>query len=109
MAAISISGKLCSDDYAILVPELERLIKEHGKLRLLVELIDFEGWSAGAFWEDAKFDVKHFRDFERIAIVGENTWQRGMAMFCKPFTTATVHYFEQRSEAQDWIYEGLDA
>jgi hypothetical protein len=31
---------------------------------------------------------------ERLAMVGETRWQHGMATFCKPFTTATVHYFD---------------
>lgn len=38
-------------------------------------------------------------------IAGENKWQKGMAVFCKPFTTATVRYFDhsQLPEARQWI------
>jgi hypothetical protein len=41
-------------------------------------------------WEDIKFSVKHFADIERLAMVGDKKWQRGMAAFCKPFTKATI-------------------
>jgi hypothetical protein len=56
-------------------------------------------------WEDIKFDVKHFRDIERLALVGEKKWEEGMATFCKPFTTAEVRYFDraQVDDAREWI------
>ena len=85
---IELTGRLQQEDYGHFVPAVERLVKEHGKIRMLVEMNDFHGWSAGALWEDIKFDLKHFRDIERLAIVGEKAWERGMAAFCKAFTTA---------------------
>ena len=72
---------------------MEKAIQEHGKVRLLVEMRDFHGWGVGALWEDIKFDAKHFCDFERIAMVGDKQWEKGMAVFCKPFTTAKIRYF----------------
>jgi hypothetical protein len=65
------------------------------------------GWDAGALWEDAKFAVKHYADIERIAMVGETTWQHGMATFCKPFTRATTRYFDHAEmvEARKWLEE----
>lgn len=39
-------------------------------------------------------DVKHFNDIERLAIVGDSKGEKGMAIFCKPFTTATVRHFD---------------
>lgn len=102
---VRIDGKLHRDDYEELAPTVERLIDEHGRIRLLVVLHDFHGWDAGALWEDVKFDLKHFSDVERLAIAGESAWQRGMAIFCRPFTTAKVRYFpiEELPAAREWI------
>ena len=102
---IRLSGKLTSADYENFVPSVEGLIKEHGKLRLLVVLHDFHGWTMGAMWEDMKFDYRHFHDIERLAIVGEKKWEAGMAAFCKPFTSAKIQYFDQSkaADAQAWI------
>ncbi len=38
-------------------------------------------------------------------MVGEKRWQHGVAAFCKPFTTATVRYFDRAAatEAQKWV------
>ena len=48
-----------------------------------------------------------FSDIERLAIVGENKWQQGMATFCKPFTKATIRYFDHAdaAEARKWLGE----
>jgi len=108
---IHISGKLVKADYEHFVPEFERLVLLHGKLRVLFDMTDFHGWDARALWEDIKFDIKHFADIERLAMVGDKKWQHGMATFCKPFTKATIRYFDHTAaaEAQKWLDESVAA
>jgi len=105
VVAVRVSGKLTKDDYKRFVPEVERLIREHGRIRVLFEMHDFQGWEMGALWEDIKFDLKHFSDIERLAMVGERKWEKGMAVFCKPFTTAEIRYFDhaEADKARRWI------
>jgi len=105
---VQLSGKLTHDDYREFVPATERLIEEHGKVRILMVMHDFHGWEMAALWDDLKFDVRHFRDIERLAMVGETKWEKGMAAFCKPFTTAKIQYFDhaKTDEARAWIAEG---
>jgi hypothetical protein len=104
---VDIHGKLDRRDFEMFVPETERLIRLHGKIRILVTMHDFEGWKAGALWEDLKWDVKHFNDIERLAIVGHKDWHKWMAGFCKPFTTAQVRYFtlDEVDAAHQWLNE----
>jgi len=104
-----LSGKLTREDYEHFLPVVERLIRQHGKIRMLVQMHDFHGWTAGALWQDIKFDLKHFRDIERLALVGEKAWEHGMAVFCKPFTTATIRYFacHEIDKAEAWIQADL--
>jgi hypothetical protein len=105
----TLGGKLTKADYQHFVPEVERLIRQHGKISMVVQMRDFHGWTMGALWEDIKFDLKHFRHIERLALVGDRKWEAGMAVFCKPFTTATVRYFDESKaeEAFHWIHEGI--
>ncbi|MCM8525764.1 MAG: STAS/SEC14 domain-containing protein [Lentisphaeraceae bacterium] len=100
-----VSGKLTDDDFKLFVPEIEANLKKHDKLRLMVVFTDFKGWDLHALWDDIKFDFQHFNDFEKIAMVGEKSWQKWMAIFCKPFTMARVKYFEKDDivEAMAWL------
>lgn len=102
---VQVSGKLVHDDYQHFVPQFERLLKQHGKIRVLFEMAGFHGWQAGALWDDIKFDLKHFSDIERLAMVGDKKWEKGMSVFCKPFTTAKIRYFDsaQVAEARSWL------
>jgi hypothetical protein len=104
-----LSGKLTKQDYESFGPRVEAQVAQHGKLRILVHMKDFHGWTLGGLWEDLKFDWKHFSDIERLALVGESRWEAGMATFCKPFTRATVRYFnsDKAEEAHQWTLEGL--
>jgi len=105
--AIHDSGKLLKADYEQFVPEFERLLQQHGTLRLLFDMSDFHGWDVSAAWEGTKFGVKHFADIKRLAMVGEKAWQHGMAIFCNPFTKATIRFFDHAdaAEARKWLSE----
>ncbi len=103
------TGKLTKEDYAHFVPEIEGLVKDHGKIRILFNMRDFHGWTAGALWEDVKFDLKHFAHIERIAMIGERPWEHGMSWFCKPFTRAKIRWFGRNDAeaARKWLEAGL--
>ena len=101
---VQVTGKLSKEDYEHFVPRTEQMM-EHGKIRILFSMHEFKGWDMGALWEDIKFDLKHFKDIERLAIVGDKKWEHGMALFCKPFTTAKTQYFDQTDieQARTWL------
>ena len=104
---VQVTGKLETADYDHFVPEFERLVREHGRVRVLFEMAGFQGWTAGALWQDTRFAVRHFGDIDRLAVVGEKAWQEGMATFCKPFTQATIRYFDHANtaDARMWLGE----
>ena len=99
--------KLTKDDYELFVPQLENLMEKEDTIRILVEFQDFQGWTLGALWEDTKFGTKHFNDIDRLAIVGDRQWEKFLASFIKPFTTATVRYFDslEKEAAKQWLKE----
>jgi SpoIIAA-like len=107
LLVVRVSGKLEAGEYEHFTPLVDGAVKRFGKIRVAVVMKDFHGWSASGLWEDTKFDLKHFRDIERLAMVGEKTWEKGMAIFCKPFTTATIRYFDIADEAaaMAWVQE----
>jgi hypothetical protein len=102
---VQVSDKLTHEDYLHFVPEFERLLKQHGKIRVLFEMLEFHGWEGAAMWDDIKFDVRHFTDIDRLAMVGDRKWEKGMSVFCRPFTTAKIRYFDHTAiaEARAWV------
>ena len=103
--AVHVTGRLAAADYTRFVPEFERLVQQRGPLRVLFDMAGLHGWDAGAMWADTKFAMHHFRDIDRLAVLGEKKWQEGMATFCKPFTKATIRYFDHAhaDDARNWL------
>jgi hypothetical protein len=101
------TGKLTDQDYQeILIPSLEALINQHGRIRLLCFMDeDFAGLEAGALWDDAKFFLPHKDDFEKMAIVGGPKWiELAMRLFAS-LMKGDVKTFpsDQLPQAWDWI------
>jgi len=103
--AFKVTGKLEADDYKYFRPKLEKLLEKEGPLSLLIKLEDFEGWTAQAAWEDMKIGFKHRNDFLRIAIVGNSIWEKLMAGFGDLFTDIEVQYFDDESNALEWLHQ----
>jgi hypothetical protein len=105
IVSVRVTGKLTKEDYSKLVPEVETALARSGKINMEFDLHDFHGWAAGALWEDVKFDVKHFSDIGRVAIIGDKKWEHGLAVFAKPFTAAKIKYFDRARarDAETWL------
>jgi hypothetical protein len=105
--AFKLSGKLHDGDYKTFVPLIDDAIAKSGKVRILAQFHDFRGWDLHALWDDIKFSTTHCTKIERIAIVGDKTWEKWMAMVCKPFTRASVRYFDEHelAAAAAWLEE----
>ena len=103
-----LSGKLHDEDYKHFVPAIDAAAAAHGKVRLLAHFHDFHGWDAHALWDDIKFSTTHCTKIERIALVGEKKWEEYMAKVCKPFSMATIKYFDasEIDAAWNWVGEG---
>ncbi len=98
--------KLTEKDYReVLVPRLEAVLREHGKVRVLFHLDpDFQGWTAGGLWEDLKLDWQHLGDFEKVALVGASIWvDAGMKLFAH-FMPGQVRTFLREHLAEAWIW-----
>lgn len=106
---LKLHGKLHDEDYQSFVPMVDAVVAAEGKVRLFAQFEDFHGWDLHAAWDDFRFGMRHYRDFDRVAMVGDRNWEAWMATLYKPFTRAEVRYFDasQIDEAWDWIREGV--
>ncbi len=99
-----LSGKLHDEDYQTFIPIVDAAVAAEGKVSMYVAFADFDGWDLHAAWDDIKFAVAHYSDFDRIAMVGDKKWEEWMARLCKPFTQATVSYFDVSETAAAWAW-----
>ncbi|HQT26449.1 MAG TPA: STAS/SEC14 domain-containing protein [Burkholderiales bacterium] len=69
-------GRVTRKDYEeVLIPKIERMLREHEKVRCYYELgQEFEGMDAGAAWEDMIVGLEHFSKWERVAAVTDVQW-----------------------------------
>ena len=100
------SGKLHDEDYKTFVPLVDAAIAKDGKVRVLAQFHDFHGWDLGALWDDIKFSTTHCTRIERIALVGEKTWEKWMTKVCKPFTLAKIKYYGAAEIDAAWQWLG---
>jgi hypothetical protein len=104
VVGVKLSGRLHDEDYRRFVPMIESILTAEGKVRLFVQFEEFEGWDMHAAWDDFKFALNHYSDFERIAMVGDRRWEKWMASVCKPFTKAKVKYFDRSEVDAAWTW-----
>jgi hypothetical protein len=67
VAAFKATGRVNKDDYDnVLIPELERVDKEHGHIHFLLLLeTSVKNFSAGAWLQDIWMGIKHFRGWKK--------------------------------------------
>jgi len=108
LLAVRITGTLDKSDYDDLLHQVETRRRERPDLSLLVHLKDFDGWdSFSAAVEDARTGVEIGGAVNRIALVGDSSWERWMTVAIKPFVDSEVRYFDAADldEAFAWARE----
>lgn len=105
---MQVNGRLTKEDFKPFTAEFDRLVRQHGKLRVLADITGFKGLDGGALWEDLKLSVKHFDDLERMAVIGDKRWEEVLTNLAKPFNTMTLRYFDHadKATARTWLREG---
>jgi hypothetical protein len=78
------TGKIGKVDYEhVLEPAVKDMLASRGEVRFVYVLgDDFEGYTAGAGWEDAKLGMSDFTKWKRCAVATSHDWIRhGVSMF----------------------------
>ncbi|GIX21363.1 MAG: hypothetical protein KatS3mg121_0146 [Gammaproteobacteria bacterium] len=104
VVAIKCSGKVHDEEYKEVAARLEEIIRERGRIRLLTQFEDFHGWDLQAAWDDLVFGLKHAGDLERIAVVGDQPWERWIANVSRWFVSGPVRYFDVKEADKAWYW-----
>ena len=101
-----IDGEVKQNDIDQAADVMEDSLEEQGKLRLLMEVKHLEGYdSIAAFMKDTQKTFQHYTDFEKIAIVTEEKWLKGVASLGDLINPANIKQFSltERALAEEWI------
>lgn len=101
----TIADKLAKADYAGVVPILEAKVQRWGKVNVYLEIGEMDAMTLPALWEEAKQDIKHFADFNRAAVVSDESFLlKAASAVAGTVTPAEVKHFApgQQAEALQW-------
>jgi hypothetical protein len=102
------SGVAKRSEFAADQAALARAIDAGAQPRVLAILESFEGWEAGADWDDLDFQLSHGHEIAKIAIVGDSRWEpQALAFAGAGFRRAPVQFFlaNQEAQARAWLTE----
>ena len=98
--------RLKAEDFRQLRPQIDSLINQHGKIRLLIDGSGFEGWeNIAAIQAHAGFIRSHQQKIERIAVIAPHDWQHWVIGAVRMFLHPEVRAYDKNheNEALQWI------
>jgi hypothetical protein len=103
---ITVSEKVKADDFRQIAPQIDSLIQQQGKIRLLIDASNFSGWeNIAAFERHIGFVKNHHQKVERISVITGHDWQHWVIGTIRLFVHPEVRAYDkgQESEALEWI------
>jgi hypothetical protein len=103
-----LKGKLEDSEFDDIVRILEERLKLHKKLRVYAEVEEFKGMSVNSFMKDIHYSLKHWRDFDKEAVVSDKGWLKAwvdIAGSIIPGVEVKHFSFEEKEKAKEWIRE----
>ncbi len=105
-------GVLTHKDYEAIMPELEELHAQQGKLNCVIDVTGWEGWEWRAVWDDFVVGMRHFSDYGRLAIIGrdDQKWMEWFGKFYDMFRGDETRFFDasQKDAALKWGFTGQE-
>ncbi len=107
---VNVLGRMNAEAYDHLVPYIDTAIDEFQGARVLFDLSKYVGRDPDEGFDVPEFNLPHWAEVERVAIVGHERFEPRTPAFCAPFTSATVRFFypNQIKDAEEWIHEGVE-
>ena len=110
VVALAATGQVSRADYEqVVVPEVDRAFRGHRKANFYYELgPQFTGLEPGAAWQDLKESVRHFGEWDRMAVVTDVEWIKRLVSGCGSIMPGEVRVFPyaEAAMARSWVIGG---
>ena len=102
---VELSDTLTEEDYEVFASDLKNHLEQHTTTRALFVMNDVDDWEPAERWEDLAFDIRHLRDLDKVAIVGDDLWETWLEKveLLFPMSTVRTYAAEDREEAIQWL------
>lgn len=102
---ISVDGSITRTEFDAAMARLERMIAQHGSIRLIEIIHGLGGIAPSALWEDLRLAPRNLKHLDRVAVVADQAWIEWMATLARPFVHAEMRTFplDQLEQARTWI------
>jgi SpoIIAA-like len=103
---ILVPDKIKADDFRQIAPQIDSIINQYGKIRLLIDASGFNGWeNIAAFENHAGFVKNHQQKVDRIAVIVAHDWQHWLVGAVRMFVHPEVRAYDKghENEALKWI------
>lgn len=100
-----LDGGIETSEMETLRSEIDAVLAEHDKLRLLFVYEGLGSMDLQALWKDLKLEPRIVGDIEKMAVVSEKSWFGSVAGVLNSLMSMEVEAFEpgQREEALQWL------
>ena len=101
-----LDGRIEDESFDEATAKMEEMLKEHDKLRVYAEIEEIGGMSVDTIMKDIHFKLKHFKDFEKEAIVTDKGWLEAWIKIAdKLLPHIEVKHFspDEKKEAKAWL------
>ena len=104
IVCITMRGRMTPADHATLLFFIAKTVEGARRVRLLILLEDFEGWTTGEEWADDALRLENDAVIIKAAIVGERRWKdQVFAFVARPFRKIPIEYFVSEVAARAWL------
>jgi SpoIIAA-like len=106
IVGLKINDKLTGEDYKKnLLPLLDEVIAQQGKIKLYVDMTGYNGMDISAFWQDFNFGIRNWGNFDRIAVVGMRDWMEALTKLMSAVVPVELKMFDvdESKDAWKWI------
>ena len=105
--AIKATGLVSGDDYRhVVTPAATAMRAAHDRLRLLFHIPPgFRKFTTTALWDDRQIGLYSLHNFDRVAVVTDIEWLKGLANGVRLSAPAEIRVFAhaELDAARDWV------
>lgn len=105
---LKIIGNVTKEDFKILVPEVQALVDQEGSISLLLDMTQFKWEDIHAWGADFNFSRAYRNKINKMAVVGDRTWQKWVTKLVEPFYHSVEARFFDPSDIESawkWLKE----